>query len=192
MGMGFAQEPGASPTGAPPSSFRSDCPGTPRRRRPALQPAGRLSEGRVSGTRARWVAFVPGAGARRALGLFPRHFPVTFQRRGQFRGGPCPRPVHKGPTQEAATTRSQPRRQPFRATMRGAHRCLLLRESSGLRGAGRRLAGRGQAGQGQAKPTHLCPPEGSQGCGALLLPIWRPRGETEARGHIKGVAKPAW
>lgn len=182
--MGFAQEPGASLRWElHPVLFAVTVPG-----RPALQPAGRLSEGRVSGTRARWVAFVPAA----PWGCFPRHFPVTFQRGGQFRGGPCPRPVHKGPAQDAATTRSQPRRQPFRATMRGAHRLLLLRESSGLRGAGRRLAGRGQAGQGQAKSTHLCAPEGSQGYWALLLPIWRLRGKTEARGHIKGVAKPAW
>lgn len=56
----------------------------------------------------RGIAFVPDAGARRALGLFPRHFPVTFQRGGQFRGGPCPRPLHKGSAQPAATALCQP------------------------------------------------------------------------------------
>lgn len=112
---------------------------------------------RVSGPRAQsGVAFVPGAGARRALGLFPRHFPVTFQRGGQFRGGPCPRPLHKGPAQPPATALCQPRRCPFRATMRGVSCHLLLGETSGLRGAGRELAERGQEGQGQAKPARTC------------------------------------
>ena len=111
------------------------------------------------------VAFVPDAGARRALGLFPRHFPVTFQRGGQFRGGPCSRPLHKSPAQPAATALYQPQTLsvPCRATMRGVRCPGLLGETSGLRGAGRELAGRGQEGQGQSKPAHLCAPEGSPG-----------------------------
>lgn len=102
-------------------------------------------------------------------------FPGTFlllsseeDSSGEGRGGPCPRPLHKGPAQPAATVLPRPRRCPFRAAMRGVSCNLLLGETSGLRGPGRELVGRGQEGQGQAKPAHLCAPEGSQGCQVLM------------------------
>lgn len=72
--------------GAPPCSFQ--CPLVPV---PARLPGPHCTAPRGGGVGAarggREVAFVADAGARRALGLFPRHFPVTFQRGGQFRGG---------------------------------------------------------------------------------------------------------
>lgn len=79
-----------APVGAPPSSHQCAWVPVPGRLvHTAQQPAG----AGVGAARGGGVAFVPDAGARRALGLFPRHFPVTFQRGGQFRGGPCPLPT---------------------------------------------------------------------------------------------------
>lgn len=154
---------------------------------------------RGAGDRARAVGCVCSRpGARRALSLFPRHFPVTFQQEGQFRGGPCPRPVHKGPAQPPPPAVSQSR--PIRATMRGARLRQLLGETLGLTRGRRRgggdTRGTGPSGARTGKVSAPLPaPQSSYGSWALMDLAANLETKREKLRHgdtLKGVTKPAW